>query len=120
MKPKDIVRKAASDIGIDPDHGEAAAQDVLNKGMKHDQMHDTLMFYKFLGKKSAFVHFVTADSPLALLAALSHFVTELRKLGIDFVYSNTKNPKILQALQNIGVNFQPSQDPEYPLQASLN
>ena len=120
MKPKEIIRQAASEVGIDPDQGESSARDVLNKGMKHDQMHDTLMFYKFLGKKSAFVHFISADSPLALLAALSHFVTELRKLGIDFVYSNTKNPKILQALQNIGVNFQPSQDPEYPLQASLN
>jgi len=120
MKPREIIRKASSDIGIDPYHGEAAARDVLTKGMKHDQMHDTLMFYKFLGKKSAFVHFVTADPPLALLAALSHFITELRKLGVDFVYSNTKNPTILQALKNIGINFQPSQDPEYPLQASLN
>jgi hypothetical protein len=119
MKPKEIIRKAASDIGIDPDYAEHGARDVLTKGMKHDQMNDTLMFYKFLGKKSAFVHFVTADSPLSLLAALHHFLTELRKLGVDFVYSNTKNPTILHALQNIGVNFQPSKDPEYPLQASL-
>ena len=119
MKPKDIIRQASIQVGIHPDIGQAFATDRLQNGMKHDQQHNTLMFYKVLGKKSAFVHFVSVDSPLALLSALHHFKTELIKLGIDFVYSNTKNPKILQALSNIGVDFVSSQDPEYPLQASL-
>ena len=119
MHPIDIISHASEKAGIPAHVGVALANKKLGHDMKHVQENNTLMFYKMLSQHSAFVHFVTADSPLNLIHALDHFMNMLEENGIQEIYMNSKNKEIMHGLETVGVHLEQSDNSEYPIVGRL-
>ena len=99
MHPKEILHHVANQVGIHPSKVEQIAIHHLQKeGFSVVQQDDTLMFYKQMDQNRAAVHFITADKNLVLQSAVEKLLKQLKNHGINTIYLNTKNPKILTSL----------------------
>jgi len=120
MKPSEIIKHVAMQVGIDPNVAIIEAHKRLQQPgeimIQHD---DSLMYYKKIGNMSAAVYFISADSALSMVSAISYFKKKLKQVGVQMIYMNTQNKQMIEALKTAGIKMVPSNIQQYHLMARI-
>jgi hypothetical protein len=120
MKPSEIIKRVAMQVGIDPNVAIIQSHKRLQQPgeimIQHD---DSLMYYKNIGNMSACVYFLSLDPALKMVSSFHYFIKKLKQVGIQMIYMNTQNKQVIEALKTTGITMVPSNVPQYQLMAKL-
>jgi hypothetical protein len=119
LREIDILKQYFRQANIPPEQGVKLLEAALKDGSKFTRSGNTLMAYKFLGPDSAQIYFFSVDIPHVFAQALGDLVNKLKQAGVKVIYMNKVDPTIVSTMQQIGVNTQQSNKPEYKVMATL-
>lgn len=80
---------------------------------------NTIMAVQKLSPVAAKVHFFTMDPEPQFQALVKANLESLKKSGCQVIYDVVVDPHIVRALQAAGVHVQPSDNPQFKLEAAI-
>jgi hypothetical protein len=120
MKASQIIQADYRKRGEDPNKYLAGLSKLLEiKGAILLQEGDTVFVIINIGNQKAEVHLYTQDNPLQVTKAMNEFVKKLQNSEITTIYSEEEQPELIQMLQYLDINVEPSDNPNYEWMAML-
>lgn len=84
------------------------------------QKNNSVMFALLIAPETVEVHLYTVDAPLPLAAAVRYFHQQLVESDISKVYGTSpRTPQITELMRAVGIQLQPSDNPEYSWMANV-
>ena len=105
--------------GIPPKVGMAAVLQELRQGLKMYRQSNTLLAIKKLSPVIAQIHFFTLDNDATFQKLVAFWIDKLKQAGCHIIYDTVADPHIVKALQMVGVQLQPSDNPKYKLKGMI-
>jgi hypothetical protein len=119
LREIDIIDQYFNKANISPEQGLKLIDAAVKGGSKFTRRGNTLMAYKPIGANAAQIYFFSVDDPRAFAQAMSKLFAELKQAGIQTIYMNKIDPTIVKAMQEIGVQTQQPNKPEYKVMAAI-
>ena len=106
--------------GIDPKIGLTGLIQAVKQGVvKLWRKNNTIMAVQKLSPVAAKVHFFTMDPEPQFQQIVKGFVDTLKKNGCQAIYDVVVDPHIVRALQAVGAQVRPSDNPKFKLEATV-
>ena len=65
------------------------------------------------------IHFFTLDTDATFQKLVAFWIDKLKQAGCHIIYDTVADPYIVKALQMVGVQLQPSDNPKYKLKGMI-
>ena len=114
MKPSEIITADAQANGLDP---QAVMQDIASRLESQTAVmlpkNNSVLMITPLNQNSIEWNLFTQDTGKNLSESIGFFLEQLRKAGIQVIYSMADNQEAIQIIQSLGVSVMRSDNPEY-------
>jgi hypothetical protein len=114
-----IIMHYFQNRGIPLSAGMQGVQKEIAQGLKLIQHRDSVMGLKMLSPEVAQIHFFTTGTEATLDQDIKFFVSQLKEAGVHTVYDSEMDPISARAMQELGAQIQPSDNPKYKFKATL-
>ena len=105
--------------GIPAKIGMAGVGQELTQGLKMYRQSKTILAIKKLSPTEAQIHFFTLDDEPTFQKLVAFWIDKLKQAGCHIIYDTVADPHIVKALQMVGVQLQPSDNPKYKLKGMI-
>ena len=119
LRTIDIFNDYFQKANIPPDQGEKLVQTAVSGGSKFEREGNTVMAFKQLSPDAAQVYFFSVDRPEAFAQSMVKLITPLKESGVQVLYMNKVDPTIVSTMQDVGIQTQQSDRPEYKVMAAI-
>lgn len=119
LREIDILDQYFTKANIPPEQGLKLIDAAVKSGSKFTRRGNTLMAYKPIGTNAVQIYFFSVDPPQVFAQVMGKLFAELAQAGIQTIYMNKIDPTIVKAMQEIGVQTQQSDKPEYKVMAQI-
>lgn len=114
MKPSEIIVADAQSNGLDP---QEVMQDIALRLESQTAVmlpkNNSVLLITPLSQDSTEWNLFTQDTEQKLVESIAYFLEQLRKAGMQTIYSMVDNEEAIQIIQSQGVQVMQSDDPEY-------
>ena len=119
LRTIDIFNDYFQKADIPPEQGEKLVQAAVNGGSKFERDGNTVMAFKQLSPDAAQVYFFSVDRPEVFAQSMVKLITPLKESGVQVLYMNKVDPTIVKTMQDVGIQTQQSDRPEYKVMAAI-
>ena len=119
LRTIDIFNDYFQKANIPPDQGEKLVQTAISGGSKFEREGNTVMAFKQLSVDAAQVYFFSVDRPEAFAQSMVRLIAPLKESGVQVLYMNKVDPTIVKTMQDVGIQTQQSDRPEYKVMAAI-
>jgi hypothetical protein len=126
MTPSQIITEEAKKVGYDPAKVMATVHKFVTTGAGFllNKNNSALLLIP-IDKSSVELHLFTVDKPARLLNSLKYFVSKIKESSIKNVYGSANKAqnddlkKVLEILDNLGIDVQKSNRQPYTWMATV-
>ena len=115
----DIIRTYLTYFGVKPEQVPQMIQAVVKDGAKFTRVGNTMMSMKPISQNAAQVYFFSVDRPEAFAQSMVRLIAPLKESGVQVLYMNKVDPTIVKTMQDVGIQTQQSDRPEYKVMAAI-